>query len=150
MGYTLLRRICIRDQAAVQSFYAFVLSWCVLTIHWLDSLVTGDIWCLRTHVSILFDMQVTIFAQLLCWAYHTPWYVGVWYNTAMARNFATHIYPESKVHEAYMGPAWGRQDPSMPHVGPVNLVIRVIVSSFRNMQSNWNCVVFYNDAAHGC
>ena len=43
----------------------------------------------------------------------------------------THLYkchvkqnPDSKVHEAYMGPTWGRQDPGGPHVGPVNLAIR--------------------------
>ena len=29
-----------------------------------------------------------------------------------------------KVHEAYMGHIWGRQDPGGPHVGPMNLVIR--------------------------
>ena len=32
--------------------------------------------------------------------------------------------PDSKVHEAYMGPTWGRQDPGGPHVGPRNLAIR--------------------------
>ena len=29
-------------------------------------------------------------------------------------------YPDSKVHEAYMGPTWGR-----PHAGPMNLAMRV-------------------------
>ena len=33
--------------------------------------------------------------------------------------------PDSKVHEAYMGPTWDRQDPGGPHLGPMNLVIRV-------------------------
>ena len=33
------------------------------------------------------------------------------------------ITPESKVHEANMGPIWGRQDPGGPHVGPMNFVI---------------------------
>ena len=31
---------------------------------------------------------------------------------------------DSKVHEAYMGPTWSRQDPGGPHVGPMNLAIR--------------------------
>ena len=35
-------------------------------------------------------------------------------------------YPDSKIHGAYMGPTWGRQDPGGPHVGPRNLIIRVI------------------------
>ena len=34
------------------------------------------------------------------------------------------IVPDSKVHEANMGPIWGRQDPGEPHVGPMNFVIR--------------------------
>ena len=31
--------------------------------------------------------------------------------------------PDSKIHRAYMGPTWGRQDPGGPHVGPMILVI---------------------------
>ena len=31
--------------------------------------------------------------------------------------------PDSKVHEAYMGPTWGRQDPGGPRVGPMTLAI---------------------------
>ena len=36
------------------------------------------------------------------------------------------LHPDSKVHGAYRGPTWGRQDPGGPHVGPMNLAIRVI------------------------
>ena len=35
------------------------------------------------------------------------------------------MFPDSKVHGAYMGPTWGRQDPGGVHVGPMNLAIRV-------------------------
>ena len=31
--------------------------------------------------------------------------------------------PDSKVHGANVGPSWGRQDPSGPHVGPMNFAI---------------------------
>ena len=31
---------------------------------------------------------------------------------------------DSKVHGAYMGPIWDRQDPGGPHVGPMNLAIK--------------------------
>ena len=34
--------------------------------------------------------------------------------------------PDNKVHGANMGPIWGREDPGGPHVGPMNLVIRVL------------------------
>ena len=37
-----------------------------------------------------------------------------------------HVYPESKARGANMGHIWGRQDPSGPHVGPMNLVIWVV------------------------
>ena len=36
----------------------------------------------------------------------------------------SHPKPDNKVHEAYMGPTWGQQDPGEPHVGPMNLSIR--------------------------
>ena len=31
--------------------------------------------------------------------------------------------PDNKVHEANMGPIWGRRDPGGPHVGPMNVAI---------------------------
>ena len=34
-------------------------------------------------------------------------------------------FPDSKVHGAYMGPIWGRQDPGGPHVGLMNFAIWV-------------------------
>ena len=36
--------------------------------------------------------------------------------------------PDSKVHGAYMGPTWGRQDPGGSHVGPMNLAIWGIIA----------------------
>ena len=35
-------------------------------------------------------------------------------------------YPDSKVHGANMGPIWVLSAPDDPHVGPVNLAIRVL------------------------
>ena len=37
----------------------------------------------------------------------------------------TDDYPDSKVHEANMGPTWVLSAPDGPHVGPMNLAIRV-------------------------
>ena len=37
------------------------------------------------------------------------------------------MYPDSKVHGAYMGPTWCRQDPGGPHVGPMNFAIWVVM-----------------------
>ena len=33
--------------------------------------------------------------------------------------------PDSKIHEANMGPIWGRQDPGGPLAGPMNFAIWV-------------------------
>ena len=36
------------------------------------------------------------------------------------------IYPGDRVHGANMGPTWVLTDPDRPHVGPMNLAIRVV------------------------
>ena len=36
-----------------------------------------------------------------------------------------HVFPDSKVHEANMGPTWVLSAPDGPHVGPMSLAIRV-------------------------
>ena len=36
-------------------------------------------------------------------------------------------YPDSTVHGANMGPNWVLSDPEGPHVGPMNLAIRVLL-----------------------
>ena len=37
-------------------------------------------------------------------------------------------YPDSKVHEANMGPIWDQQDPGGPHFDPMNFAIWVVTS----------------------
>ena len=46
---------------------------------------------------------------------HGNW--KAWVNSASCH------HPDSKVHEANMGPIWGRQDPDGPHVGPMIFAI---------------------------
>ena len=44
-------------------------------------------------------------------------------------NFEKSCYiPDSKVHGANMGPTWVLPSPGGPHVGPMNLAIRVYAS----------------------
>ena len=38
-----------------------------------------------------------------------------------------HMYPDSKVHGANMGPTWVLWAPDGPHVGPMNIAIRVAI-----------------------
>ena len=39
------------------------------------------------------------------------------------------IYPDSKVHGANMGPTWVLSAPDGPHVGRMNLTIRVYIQT---------------------
>ena len=48
-------------------------------------------------------------------------------------SFATsqpHVHPDNKVHGANMGPNWVLSAPGGPHVGPMNLAIRVARNTF--------------------
>ena len=56
------------------------------------------------------------------------------YNTlSIARK-----YPDSKVHGANMGPTWVLSAPDGPHIGPMNLVVRVYIQS-----TLWYCAVYH-------
>ena len=41
-----------------------------------------------------------------------------------------HVFPDSKVHEANMGPTWALSAPDGPHVGPMNLAINIVFRDF--------------------
>ena len=46
-------------------------------------------------------------------------------NLIICSDLSDCINPNSEVHGAYMGPTWGRQDPGVPHFGPMILDIWV-------------------------
>ena len=59
------------------------------------------------------------------------------------------IIPDSKVHGAKMGPTWGRQDPSGPHVGPMNFVIWYVLMVFRQpVHDNPDIGLYLLDITH--
>ena len=45
---------------------------------------------------------------------------------------------DNNVHGAYMGPSWGRQDPGGPHVGPMNLAIKL----YNDIDSNPVLIIY--------
>ena len=49
----------------------------------------------------------------------------------MGCNFSFITYPVSKVHGANMGPTWVLSAPDGPHVGPMNLAIRVVSTAVK-------------------
>ena len=72
---------------------------------------------------ILWSCETHGWLPMFAWSCrHTwQWYVLHMHPTSQSQNTNP---PDSKVHGAYMGPTWGRQDPSGPHVGPMNFAIR--------------------------
>ena len=61
------------------------------------------------------------------------WFCGFWYPNGIRNaifyivrtpDWLTHHGPDSKVHEASMGPTWVLSASGGPHVGPMNLGIR--------------------------
>ena len=50
---------------------------------------------------------------------------GILFLSRHRRPHSLYIYPDSKVHGANMGPTWVLSAPNRPHVGPMNLAIRV-------------------------
>ena len=51
----------------------------------------------------------------------------MWFRINTSNLMKSIITPDSKVHGANMGPAWVQSAPGGPHVGPMNLAIRVAI-----------------------
>ena len=62
------------------------------------------------YVLVTYEYAYTWMCTWLCLMVH------IWVQIVRA-------CPDSKVHEANMGPIWGWQDPGGPHVGPMNFAI---------------------------
>ena len=63
-------------------------------------------------------------------------YVSDTYTTKSCEiaNLQDMSYPDSKVHGANMGPTWVLSAPDGPHVGPMNLAIRVVLQGDSNLK----------------
>ena len=85
-------------------------------------------------------LEFVLFSKDLSWiktehwkcpsiAMHFPLFhtgeVIAWKNEMTLSNSAWRQNPDSKVHGANMGPTWVLSAPDGPHVGPMNLAIRV-------------------------
>ena len=68
-------------------------------------------------------MLMNFTAQLI-WAYSGHIIALSYYNHGIIL-----IYPDSKIHGASMGPTWVLSAPDVPHVGPMNPAIRVLIHS---------------------
>ena len=74
-----------------------------------------------SFMSSSFTRTIIIFAKKSCNQFNGPAQLRVecHYNTVPFNM----VYPDSKVHEANVGPTRGWQDPGGPHVGPTNFAI---------------------------
>ena len=88
----------------------------------------------------------TAIALLLTWLSHAN------YGVSLINLHWRKEYPDSKVRGANMGPTWVLSAPDGPHVGPMNLVIRVCFqptemveaskpSSPRRSESSWYVIL---------
>ena len=67
-------------------------------------------------------------------------------------------FPNSKVHGANMGPTWDLSAPDGPHVGPMNLAIRVVIrrsmldrcETFHLIRICWQYLCIVRPVGHPC
>ena len=82
----------------------------------------------------LLIITIMIICEAICWfikSWKCSWmyqFCGILMrcNWEIVFYYVKHMYPDSKVHGANMGPIWSRQDPGGPHVGSMNFAIRVL------------------------
>ena len=67
--------------------------------------------------------------KLSAWFY--IWYISIDVNVSDG-------IPDSKIHGANMGPTWVLSAPDGPHVGPVNLVTRDVITRLKFKSYQWN------------
>ena len=70
---------------------------------------------------MVFENVVCKMLAILSW----PQYVDRYVDDSVIADTYMLMYPDSKAHGANMGPIWVLLAPGGPHVGPMNLAIRV-------------------------
>ena len=91
-----------------------ICTWCITSV-WVATISNNTIVACRHGI---FDFKDT-FGSLCS-------YVNSWHCDNIPFKRVNQQSPDCKVHDANMGPIWGRQEPGGPHVGPMNFAIRVV------------------------
>ena len=102
----------------------------IIFIRWTVHTIQGIPRCLVPHQldNLVMDNDITI----------SPVLHDTYYNDKVVHNrlsLTKANYPESKVHGTNMGPTWVLSAPDGPHVGPMNLAIRIVISW--SYQAKW-------------
>ena len=103
-----IRRLCLYGHDPTVQFVVKLRLW----LHVVDAERSSHFYSKRYHKM---TSVVLVCAKLVTQTHYesdVPW-----------RWMLTMFTPDGKVHDAYVGPIWGRQDPDGPHVGDVNLAI---------------------------
>ena len=61
-----------------------------------------------------------------CTLFNTLVAGNLWYGEWPKHHY---LHPDSKLHGANKGPVWGRQDPCLSHVGPMNIAIWAVLTN---------------------
>ena len=84
----------------------------------------GSHYCRTIYTYMLHAAEL---AQYLHYAlFCDPWFLFEMIAPSLWQTF--YSYPDSNVHGANMGPTWVLSAPDGPHVGPMNLAIRVVIA----------------------
>ena len=91
----------------------------------LNSLTLGNMMAVCLNFKLLFGAfygKLPPSGSLKTSQYWFNWFIySLWHELVISYGF-----PESKVHGANMWPTWVLSTPDGPHVGPMNLAIRVV------------------------
>ena len=98
-----------------QTLGLFYYQWLTLIRAWIHNRIHHKVW---DGITSPFPNCTVEVWELL--SYSIPPFIGY---------MITH--PDSKVHGANMGPTWVLSSPDGPHVGPMNLAIRVIYAGIK-------------------
>ena len=105
-----------------RSYRGDVCGW-VVTLYWLDTEINGGRIC---HDSLYHGgMSATKTTAVII---RISTFINMMEHQRIMMLFFS--YPDGKVHGANMGPSWVLSAPDGPHVGPMNLAIRVTFICF--------------------
>ena len=112
--------------------YRFKREWCLLLLTrlWKAQFILTSIRQKRWYKSLVYlitnnaDSTVKIMQNII-YSYNLSYLYFSYCN--IPATIKLWMYPDSKVHGANMGPTWVLSAPNGPHVGLMNLAIRVII-----------------------
>ena len=95
-----------------------------LVSHFIQQTVSRYRVIFTSHDKVELIFHIYIYIYIHKTKYYMGW-LGSWIFASTSVDFVKTNCPDSKVHGANIGPTWVLSAPDGPHVGPMNLAIRV-------------------------